>query len=93
VTIIDVTSHGNESWVRFSPFYLHGGIPMPNTLGETAQSVEGLWQGLKVFERADVDPSKRAMTDLAGIQRGQESWGSSGHRFGVGTEETTENNS
>ena len=40
--IIDVTSKGSEPWVRFSPFYPHGGIPIPNTPNETAQSVEGL---------------------------------------------------
>lgn len=42
--IIDVTSKGDEPWVRFSPFYPHGGIPIPNSAA-TAQSVEGLWQG------------------------------------------------
>jgi|HubBroStandDraft_6_1064221.scaffolds.fasta_scaffold931595_1 hypothetical protein len=70
--IIDVTSKGAEPWVRFSPFYPHGGIPIPNTLGESAQSVEGLWQGLKVFEREDIDPGKWAITDMSGIKRGQE---------------------
>jgi len=64
--IIDVTSKGTEPWVRFSPFYPHGGIPIPNTLGETAQSVEGLWQGLKVFEREDIDPGKWAITEAPG---------------------------
>ena len=33
VTILDVTSKGPEPWVRFSPFYPHGGIPIPNTPG------------------------------------------------------------
>jgi O-acetyl-ADP-ribose deacetylase (regulator of RNase III) len=46
--ILDVTSKGEEPWVRFSPFYPHGGIPVPNSPGTFAQSVEGLWQGLKV---------------------------------------------
>jgi len=86
-TIIDVTSKGIEPWVQFSPFYPHGGIPIPNTPSETAQSVEGLWQGLKVFEREGIDPRKWAITDMAGIKRGGKSRGIvRGHRFGVGND-------
>jgi hypothetical protein len=55
--ILDVTSKADEPWVRFSPFYPHGGIPIPKSPEAFAQSVEGLWQGLKVFEREDIDPS------------------------------------
>ena len=85
--VIDVTSRGVEPWVRFSPCYPHGGIPIPNTSGETAQSVEGLWQGLKVFEREDIDPGKWAITDMTGIKRGGKSRGLvHGHRFGAGSE-------
>jgi uncharacterized protein DUF6939 len=85
--IIDVTSKGAEPWVRFSPFYPHGGIPIPNTPSQTAQSVEGLWQGLKVFEREDIDPGKWAITDMSGIKRGGKSRGAvRGHRFGVGSD-------
>ncbi|WP_439622535.1 DUF6939 family protein [Gemmata sp.] len=85
--IIDVTWKGAEPWVRFSPFYPHGGIPIPNTPSETAQSVEGLWQGLKVFEREDIDPRKWAVTDMSGIKRGGKSRGAvRGHRFGVGSD-------
>ena len=86
-TIIDVTSRGEEPWVRFSPFYPHGGIPIPNTPGETAQSVEGLWQGLKVFAREDIDPGKWAVINMTGIKRGGKSRGAvRGHRFGVGSD-------
>lgn len=85
--IIDVTSRGATPWVRLSPFYPHGNIPIPNTPSETAQSVEGLWQGLKVFEREDVDPSKWKITDMAGIKRGGKSRGAvCGHRFGVSSD-------
>ena len=85
--VIDVTSKGEEPWVRFSPFYPHGGIPIPNTSSETARSVEGLWQGLKVFEQEDIDPRKWAITDMAGIKRGGKSRGAvRGHRFGVGSD-------
>jgi hypothetical protein len=47
--ILDVTSRGPEPWVRLSPFYPHGGIPVPGHPDRTSQSVEGLWQALKVF--------------------------------------------
>ena len=69
-TVIDVTSKGAEPWVRFSPFYPHGDIPIPNTPSQTSQSVEGLWQGLKVFEREDIEPRKWGITSMAGIKRG-----------------------
>jgi hypothetical protein len=84
--LLDVTSKGEEPWVRFSPFYPHGGIPIPNTPGTVAQSVEGLWQGLKVFEQEDIDPSRWTITDLRGIKRAGRSRGKVlGHRFGVGS--------
>ena len=85
--IIDVTSKGVEPWVRFSPFYPHGGIPTPHMPAESAQSVEGLWQGLKVFEREDIDPGKWAITHMSGIKRGGQRRGAvRGHRFGVGSD-------
>ena len=67
--ILDVTSKGEEPWVRFSPFYPHGGIPVPNSPGVFARSVEGLWQGLKVFENEGIDPSSWEITDMKGIKR------------------------
>ena len=86
--ILDVTSKGEEPWVRFSPFYPHGGIPIPNTPGSFAQSVEGLWQGLKVFEHEDIDPSRWAISDMKGIKRSGGKRGKVlGHRFGVGSAE------
>ena len=30
IEIIDVTSKADEPWVRFSPFWPHGNIPVPN---------------------------------------------------------------
>jgi hypothetical protein len=85
--IADVTSKGPEPWVRFSPFYPHGGIPIPNTPGQTAQSVEGLWQGLKVFEKEGIDPKKWSITTMKGIKRSGTSRGAvRGHRFGVGSD-------
>ena len=85
--VVDVTSKGVEPWVRFSPFYPHGSIPIPGSPGHTAQSVEGLWQGLKVFEREDIDPAKWAITTMSGIKRGGKSRGAvRGHRFGIGSD-------
>lgn len=48
--IADVTSQAKDGLVRLSPFYPHGGIPVPFSEGYTATCVEGIWQGLKVFE-------------------------------------------
>jgi hypothetical protein len=85
--ILDVTSKGEEPWVRFSPFYPHGGIPVPHSPGTFARSVEGLWQGLKVFEHEDIDPSRWQITDMRGIKRAGRTRGTVlGHRFGVGSE-------
>jgi hypothetical protein len=85
--ILDVTSKGDEPWVRFSPFYPHGGIPVPNSPNTFARSVEGLWQGLKVFEQEDIDPSRWEITDMRGIKRAGRTRGRVlGHRFGVGSE-------
>ena len=53
--LADVTSHATDDLVKLSPFYPHGGIPVPFSEGYTAMCVEAIWQGLKVFESADVD--------------------------------------
>lgn len=82
--ILDVTSNGPDPWVRFSPLYPHGGIPIPNSSGKCAESVEGLWQGLKVFENADIDPEKWQITNMKGIERTSRSLGAvRGHQFGI----------
>jgi hypothetical protein len=86
--IVDVTSRGPEPWVRFSPFYPHSGIPVPFTPGCFSATVEGIWQGLKVFESEDVDPSKFEITKMKGIKRSVRKYGKVlGHRAGLnGTE-------
>jgi O-acetyl-ADP-ribose deacetylase (regulator of RNase III) len=85
--ILDVTSKGEQPWVRFSPFYPHGGIPVPNTPNLFACSVEGLWQGLKVFEHEDIDPSCWQITSMKGIKRAGGKRGTVlGHRLGVGSD-------
>jgi len=81
--LIDVTSRGPEPWVRFSPFYPHSGIPVPFSPGATAMSVEGIWQGLKVFESADIDPAKLNTAHMYGLKRSTRKYGKVlGHRAG-----------
>ena len=84
VVVHDVTSKGEEPWVRFSPFYPHGGIPVPFSPGVTAMSVEGIWQALKVFESADVDLRKLEVADMRNLKRTARRFGRVlGHRAGV----------
>jgi hypothetical protein len=82
--IIDVTSRADEPWVRLSPFYPHGGIPVPRSPGVTAWSVEGIWQALKVFETCDVDPARLGVTAMTGLKRTVRRYGRVlGHRDGL----------
>ena len=82
--ILDVTSRGTHPWVRFSPFYPHRGIPVPFSPGWVSASVEGIWQGLKVFEHADIDPQKFEITTMKNLKRSTRTYGKVlGHRRGV----------
>lgn len=82
--ILDVTSKGEEPWVKMSPFYPHGGIPIPYSINCFAQSVEGIWQGLKVFEFEDIDRSKFEVKNMKGLKRTVRKFGKPlGHRKGV----------
>lgn len=82
--VIDVTSRADGPWVRLSPFHPHGGIPVPWSEGVTGQSVEGVWQALKVFEGSDVDRSKLAITSMKGLKRTVRRYGPvRGHRAGL----------
>jgi hypothetical protein len=85
--IIDVTSHAQDEFVKFSPFYPNGGIPVPFT-DDIAVSVEGIWQGLKVFEDADVDTSFFSKRDMKNLKRTVRKYSPClGHRKGVHGEE------
>ena len=85
--IIDVTSHAQDEFVKFSPFYPNGGIPIPFT-DDIAVSVEGIWQGLKVFEDIDVDPTFFSRRDMKNLKRTVRKYGPClGHRKGVHGEE------
>ena len=60
--IIDVTSNSDSEFKKLSPFYPIGNIPVPGMEGETALCVEGIWQGLKVFENYNYDKSYFAIS-------------------------------
>ena len=86
--IADVTSQATDGLVRLSPFYPHGDIPVPFSEGYTAMCVEAIWQGLKVFESADVDVDMFSNDTMKNIKRTVRRFGKPlGHRKGVkGTE-------
>lgn len=86
--ICDVTSQATDGLVRLSPFFPHGGIPVPFSSDYTATCVEAVWQGLKVFENEDVDKSMFLNDTMRGIKRTVRKHGKVlGHRKGVdGTE-------
>ena len=82
--IADVTSHSGDDLVKLSPFYPHGGIPVPFSEGFTATCVEAVWQGLKVFEGADVDTSLFLNDTMKNLKRTVRRFGRPlGHRKGV----------
>ena len=86
--LADVTSSAKDGLVKMSPFYPHGGIPVPFSEGYTATCVEAIWQGLKVFEGCDVDISLFSNDTMKGLKRTVRRFGKPlGHRKGVhGTE-------
>lgn len=86
--ILDVTSHADGDLVRLSPFYPHGGIPVPFSPGWTAMSVESIWQGLKVFDTAGVDTALFRNNTMKDLKRTVRKYSTpKGHRKGVGGSE------
>lgn len=82
--VIDVTSKAELPFVKFSPFFPVGDIPVPLSDGCFAQSVEGIWQGLKVFADYDIDESKFQVSNMKGLKRTVRKYGVPlGHRKGV----------
>jgi hypothetical protein len=53
--ILDVSSYAEFPYCTLSPMWNHGGIPIPGMKGENSDSVEGIWQGLKVI-RGEIAP-------------------------------------
>ena len=86
--ILDVTSHATGAMKKLSPFYPHMGIPVPFSSGVTAASVEGIWQGLKTFEHADIDIDVMRNTTMKDLKRTVRRFGAPrGQRKGInGTE-------
>jgi hypothetical protein len=86
--LCDVTSKAKDSLIKLSPFYPHGGIPVPFSDGYTATCVEAVWQGLKVFENSDIDICMFQNDTMKNIKRTVRKYGTPlGHRKGVnGTE-------
>ena len=86
--LADVTSGAKDGLVKLSPFYPHGGIPVPFSEGYTATCVEAIWQGLKVFESCDIDIQMFKNDTMKNIKRTVRRFGMPlGHLKGVhGTE-------
>lgn len=87
--LADVTSTSpSEALRRLSPFFPHGGIPVPFSDGVTASCVEAVWQGLKVFESCGIDTALFQNYSMKGIKRTSRRFGRTlGHQKGVyGTE-------
>lgn len=82
--LADVTSGAKDGLRKLSPFFPHGGIPVPFSEGYTATCVEAVWQGLKVFEGCDVDISLFQNDTMKGLKRTVRRFGKPlGHRKGV----------
>ena len=86
--ILDITSKSNMYAQILSPFYPHMNIPIPFTEGLTATCVEAVWQGLKVFDGADVDFATFRNDTMHDLKRTVRKFGMpKGHRKGAdGTE-------
>lgn len=82
--IIDVTSKSDSKFQKLSPFYPIGDIPIPNSNDLTSESVEGIWQGLKVFENYNIDITKFSNSSMMNLKRTVRSFGKPlGHRYGI----------
>ena len=73
--VIDVSSYAPEPYCTLSPMWVHGGIPVPGMHGQTSDTVEGVWQGLKVIRGKIATRYFRG----PGAKRGGKP---SGHKFG-----------
>lgn len=84
-TILDITSTSNMRYAQIlSPFYPHMNIPIPFTEGLTATCVEAVWQGLKVFDGADVDFATFRNDTMRDLKRTIRKYGMpKGHRKGA----------
>ncbi len=74
--VYDVSSYADPPFCTLSPMWAHGGIPIPGMPGRTSDSVEGIWQGLKVI-RGEI--AERYFKGKGWKRRGKPS----GHRYGA----------
>lgn len=83
--ILDITSTSDMRYAQIlSPFYPHLNIPIPFTEGLTATCVEAVWQGLKVFDGADVDFDTFKNDTMRDLKRTVRKYGvPKGHRKGA----------
>jgi len=83
--IIDVTSHSDsEIYIKFSPFFPHRAIPVSGMIDTTTKSVEGGWQGLKIFSKETVDLKKFEIVNMRKLKRapGKKRGDVIGHSYG-----------
>lgn len=88
--IFDITSSSPyKGGQLLSPFYPHKNIPIPgDSRGMTAYSVEGIWQGLKVFENAGIDMRSFINDTMKDVKRTVRKFGRPlGHQNGVYSKE------
>ena len=79
--IFDVTSKGGMC--KMSPFYPHGEIPIPKMKDRYSASVEGIWQGLKVFEHEGIDGTCFVNKTMTNLKRSCRTHGRCiGHKYG-----------
>ena len=83
--ILDITANSETRYAKIlSPFYPHRNIPIPFTEGLKATCVEAIWQGLKVFEDADVDFATFRNDTMRNLKRTVRKYGvPKGHRKGA----------
>lgn len=82
--VLDITSTSKEKGLKIlSPFYPHGNIPVPGMPNTKAACVEGVWQGLKVFEGCGVDYATLRNDTMKDIKRTVRKYGKPlGHQYG-----------
>lgn len=86
--IIDMTNQGEGGWIKLSPLYPHGGIPVPFSDGYFSETVEGIWQGMKVFEHEGVSLKPMRIMSMKGIKRSGKNLGAClGYQKGMESEE------
>ena len=80
--------HAKDELIKLSPFYPHGGIPVPFSPEWKAMSVESVWQGLKDYESVGTDYDLFKNTTMKNLKRTTRKYGHlKGHRKGVGSPE------